>query len=89
MCVARSKSSYLEVDAVSRRRVHAIGITFFALVTISALLSVIGVGVASTAHAPTWAFLLFYSCMSMIVPLGGSIGYLFYVYKPDDGDTTS
>jgi hypothetical protein len=75
----------LEVNAVSRRfRTHAVGIIFFILVAISVLLSVIGIRMAHAAHVATWALLLFYSVLSMAVPLGGSIGYLFYIPRRDD-----
>jgi hypothetical protein len=72
---------------VSRRfRTHAVGVTFFAFVGASTLLSIIGVNTASTAHAPTWALFLFYSLLTMSIPLGGSIGYLFYIPKRRDDD---
>lgn len=72
---------------MSRAKSHTVGIVFFALVTISALMAVIGIKAAAHAHAPTWAFLLFYSFLCLCVPIGGSIGYLFYV--PSASETSS
>jgi hypothetical protein len=80
----------LGVSVLSRRfRIHTVGISFFLLVVISELLSVIGINTASSSHAPSWAFFMFYSILSISVPMAGSIGYLFYSPKGRSEDARS
>jgi hypothetical protein len=72
--------------ALRRAKFHAVGVLFYLFVALSACLSVAGMSVIATTHAPTWAALLFASVLAINVPLGGVVSYVFFVSKKDAPD---
>jgi hypothetical protein len=72
-----------------RVRSHAVGAVFYLFVALSACLSVIGIGMVLTAHAPTWAVLFFIGMLTISVPLGGVVSYVFFSSSTEEADTSS
>ena len=87
-------SGYKSIDngggVVTRQmKIHATGAALFFFVIVSACLSMVGISLASGSHAPFWAVLLFLSILAITVPLGGVVGYLFYLPREQGTDTSS
>jgi hypothetical protein len=70
-----------------RRKAQIIGTAYSISVATSVILSVIGVHLASAAHAPAWTFFLFFGLIAIAIPIGGVVGYLFYLPEQPDAMT--
>jgi hypothetical protein len=71
-----------------RAKTHAAGAALFLFIIMSICLAVAGVDLASGIHAPIWAILFLLSIVSMSMPLGGVVLYVFYVPKEADADNS-
>lgn len=75
---------------MNRRSItQAGGCALFLLVMAAICLSAIGARKAYNAHAPSWAFFLFYSVLAISVPVGSIIGYLFHIPRQRKSEDAS
>lgn len=75
-------------EAWRQKNFRKIGIIFYLFVVASVCLAAVGIGFVATTHIPIWAILLFASVMTMNVPLGGLVGYVFFATGIDDDINT-
>jgi hypothetical protein len=64
---------------------HTVGAAMYLFVAAAACLAAVSIGMAAIAHAPTWAILLSVCMLTVSVPLGAVVSYVFFAIK-DGGD---
>lgn len=68
----------------SRSRVRTIGSIFYALTLGATVSTTIGLCLAYSQKAPTWAFFLLFGSLLAYIPLGGVVGHTFRATRSDE-----